>query len=305
MEEASTTQLESACPGKKATGGEPASPLSRPTWASVTWLGALPFVAVHVFALISVFFVPFSWGLVGLCLASYYLRMFGITAGFHRYFSHRAYKTNRAFQFFLAFLGGAAAQKGALWWAAHHRHHHKYSDQPEDLHSPLQFGFWWSHLGWVLTPDHEETRWDAIRDFAAYPELRWLNRYHLVAPILYATAIFLLWGWPGLVWGFFVSTVLLWHGTFTINSLSHVFGSRRYESGDTSRNNFLLAMLTLGEGWHNNHHTYMTSANQGFYWWELDPSYYVIRALSWVGITREVRKAPLRLLEARRLDRAS
>jgi stearoyl-CoA desaturase (Delta-9 desaturase) len=265
------------------------------------WLASIPFLLIHLAALVLVFFVPFSWGMVALCLGSYYLRMFAITAGYHRYFAHRSYKMNRIPQFLMALLGATATQKGALWWAANHRVHHRFSDQPTDVHSPVQHGFWWSHVGWVLSDSYDDTRWDQIQDLAKYPELVWVGRWHFVPVIAYALGIFAIWGLPGLVWGFLVSTVLLWHGTFTINSLSHVFGWQRYQSDDQSRNNPLLALITLGEGWHNNHHTYMSSTNQGFFWWELDLSYYAIKALSWLGITRDLRKPPLAALEAKRI----
>ncbi len=252
---------------------------------------SLPFLGVHIAAL-GIFLVGFRWYYPVVAIALYFVRMFGITAGFHRYFAHRSYKTNRAFQFVLALLGTLATQKGVLWWAAHHRDHHKYSDQPEDIHSPLQRGFWWSHAGWILCRKYDQTKFDRIRDFAKYPELRWLNKYHLVPPIALAVALFLIGSWPLLVWGFFFSTVLLWHGTFTINSLSHVFGSVRYQTTDTSKNNFLLALITMGEGWHNNHHYYMSTANQGWFWYEIDFSYYVLRLLSLTGLVYDLRTPP-------------
>lgn len=272
-----------------------AVPSAAPPRASLGW-NAAPFFAVHVAAAIGAVLVEFHWEYLALAVGMYYLRMFGITAGYHRYFSHRAYKTNRAFQLVLALLGTLAAQKGVLWWAAHHRDHHKYSDTERDLHSPVRRGFWWAHLGWILSDGYDETKLDRIRDFAKYPELRWLNTYWIVPPVVLAVGLFLIGGWGVLVWGFFVSTVLLWHGTFFINSLAHVFGSRRYETTDTSRNSMLLALLTLGEGWHNNHHCYQSSANQGFFWWELDGSYYALKALSWCRIVTDLRKPPARLL---------
>jgi len=257
---------------------------------SINWVTSAPFFAVHVFALVAPFFVPFHWSYVVWALALYYARMWAVTAGYHRYFAHRAYKTSRVFQFILAFLAQTSAQKGVLWWAANHRHHHRESDQPADLHSPLQDGFWWSHVGWILSDDHVETREEAIRDFARFPELRFLNRFYLLPPVLLALALLLIGGFPLLVWGFFVSTVLLWHGTFTINSLSHVFGSRRYRTTDTSRNNFLLALVTCGEGWHNNHHYHQNTANQGWFWWEVDATYYVLKLLSALGLVWDLRK---------------
>jgi stearoyl-CoA desaturase (delta-9 desaturase) len=228
--------------------------------------------------------------------------MFGITAGFHRYFSHRTYKTSRVFQFVLAWLGTTSAQKGVLWWSAHHRDHHKFSDQPEDLHSPLQKGLWWAHVGWILCPKNDATKFDRIRDFAKYPELRWLNKWHILPPVALAVLLFLVGGSGLLVWGFFVSTVILWHGTFTINSLSHVFGSTRYRTTDTSKNNFLLALLTLGEGWHNNHHFYQSTANQGWFWWEIDGSYYALRVLSLFGLVWDLRTPPKHIRDAHKID---
>jgi stearoyl-CoA desaturase (Delta-9 desaturase) len=277
--------------------GEDAHSMERPSARSsgsrdrIDWLTSIPFFAIHAAAL-GVFFVRFHWVYPLVALGLYYLRMFGITAGYHRYFAHRSYKTSRPVQFLLAFLGATSAQKGVLWWAAHHRDHHKYSDQPEDIHSPVQRGFWWSHVGWILSPKNDRTKIERIRDFAKYPELRWLNKYHLVPPTLLAVALFLIGGWPLLTWGFFLSTVVLWHGTFTINSLSHVFGRRRYQTTDDSRNNWLLALITCGEGWHNNHHFYMSTANQGFFWWEIDLSYYALKMMSWVGLVWDLRTPP-------------
>jgi len=259
---------------------------------------SLPFWAIHAAALGGVFLVGFRWWYPLVALATYYVRMFFVTAGYHRYFSHRAYKTSRWFQFVLAFGAESSAQKGALWWAAHHRDHHKYSDKPEDIHSPRQKGLWWAHLGWILSRKNDVTKFERIKDFAQYPELRWLNKWHLVPPTLLALAFYLLGGWPLLVWGFFVSTVLLWHGTFTINSLSHVFGSVRYQSDDDSKNNWVLALITCGEGWHNNHHYYQSTANQGFFWWEFDASYYTLRALSWLGVVWDLRTPPKHIRDA-------
>lgn len=271
----------------------------------IRWAQSIPFFLIHVVAIALAFLVPFSWGLLGLCLASYALRMFAITAGYHRYFSHRSYKLGRPAQFAMALLGSTAAQKGVLWWAANHRHHHRFSDLPQDIHSPRQAGFWWSHVGWILSDRYDKTRWEQVQDLAKFPELVWLDKYHLLPAVAYASLFFAFGGLPALAWGFLVSTVLLWHGTFTINSLSHVFGTQRYRSGDDSRNNPLLAVITLGEGWHNNHHTYMSSANQGFYWYEIDLSYYALKGLSWIGVARDLRKPPLALLEAKRLTPAA
>ncbi len=257
--------------------------------ARISLVRSLPFAAVHV-ACLAAFFVGFRWSYLAVCLALYYIRMFFVTAGYHRYFSHRSFKTSRPFQFVMAFMATTSVQKGVLWWAANHRHHHRYSDMEEDLHSPSLFGFWWSHVGWILSDKYNATQVDLIRDFHKYPELRWLNRYHLVPPVILAVSLFLLGGWGMLVWGFAISTVILWHSSFTVNSLSHLFGSRRYPTTDTSRNNVFLALLTMGEGWHNNHHHYMASARQGFFWWEVDLTYYLLKALSWFRIVWDLRQ---------------
>jgi stearoyl-CoA desaturase (delta-9 desaturase) len=257
---------------------------------------SVPFWLVHLACFLA-FFVDFSWSAVAVCAALFWLRMFGITAGYHRYFSHRSFKTGRAFQFVLALLGTLSVQKGVLWWAANHRTHHKFSDQEGDLHSPLRGGFYWSHMGWILCPQFDETDYTKIPDMAKYPELRWLNEHFLVPPVAMALALFAIGGMSWLVWGFFISTTLLWHATFAINSLAHVYGSRRYETTDTSRNNPWLAILTMGEGWHNNHHQFMNSVRQGFFWWEVDATYYILKALSWVGITWDLIQPPRRLYE--------
>lgn len=255
----------------------------------------IPFILMHV-ACAAVFFVGVSVEAVLLCVVLYMVRMFGLTAGYHRYFAHRAFKTSRFFQFVLAVVGTTAVQKGPLWWAAHHRQHHKYTDQEGDIHSPVTDGFWWSHIGWVISNKYDPTDFKGIKDFARYPELRWINKYHLIPAIALAVVCFLLGGWQWLVWGFVISTVLLYHGTFSVNSLAHMWGSRRYATGDDSRNNFLIALWTGGEGWHNNHHHYMASVKQGFYWWEIDFSYYALKMMSWVRLVWDLRVPPKQLL---------
>jgi len=257
----------------------------------------LPFWAAHFGAVYCVAVSGWSWAGFALAIGLYYVRMFFVTGVYHRYFSHRAYKTSRFFQFLLAFFGGMSVQKGALWWSGHHRHHHKFSDMEEDLHSVKQDGLAWSHVGWIVSPDHNETRYDLLRDYSRYPELVWLNRFHLVPVAIYAGVLYATLGNFGLIWGFLVSTVLLWHGTFTINSFSHVFGKRRYATTDDSRNNWFLALVTMGEGWHNNHHYYQSTANQGFYWWEIDLSYYVLLAFAKVGLIWDLRKPPQWVLD--------
>jgi stearoyl-CoA desaturase (delta-9 desaturase) len=265
----------------------------------IDFVKSLPFIGVHLTCL-TAFLTGVSWNAVLLCISLYFIRMFAITAGFHRYFSHKTYHTSRPFQFVLALIGCSALQKGPLWWASHHRHHHQHSDQAEDVHSPELMGFWWSHVGWILCRKYEETDYNIIKDFARYPELYWLNRFHVLPGIGLAAGCFLFASWQGLVWGFFISTVLLYHATFVINSLCHMFGKRRYQTTDTSRNSLILAVLTLGEGWHNNHHYYATSANQGFFWWELDVSYYALRLFSLFHLVWDLKNPPQHILDAAR-----
>jgi len=265
------------------TGRDPDSP---------QWLKSVPFVAVHVLAVVSPFVVHPTARLLALSLGVYAVLMFGVTAGYHRYFSHRAFRTSRAFQFVLAVLGSLSVQKGVLWWAAHHRDHHRHSDGPGDVHSPVQRGFWWSHVGWILSERYDATRADRVRELARFPELAWLDRYAVVVPVAFAAALFLAGGFPWLAWGFFVPVTVAWHVTFCINSVAHVLGRRRYATGDDSRNNFVLALLTFGEGWHNNHHHYPSTANQGWFWWEIDLTYYVLRALGALGIVWDLRTPP-------------
>jgi stearoyl-CoA desaturase (delta-9 desaturase) len=259
---------------------------------ATNWPKSIPFLAVHAVALAAPFLAPPTLRLVGLALALYAARMFAVTAGYHRYFSHRSYRTSRAFQLVLAVLGATAAQKGPLWWAGHHRDHHRYSDLPGDVHSPLLRGFWWSHVGWILSNGSDVVKLDRVRDLARFPELRLVDRFYLVPPIALAAGLLAVGGWPAFLWGFAVSTVLLWHGTFVINSLAHVFGGRRYATTDGSRNSFLLALITFGEGWHNNHHHFQGSVSQGFFWWEIDLTYYALRGLAALGLVWDLRRPP-------------
>ncbi|MBI3296517.1 MAG: acyl-CoA desaturase [Elusimicrobia bacterium] len=248
------------------------------------------FAGVHL-ACLGAFWTGVDAAAAGVCAALYLVRMFAITAGYHRYFSHRAFKTGRAFQFLLGLLGATSGQKGPLWWAAHHRNHHRYSDTKDDVHSPRHGGFWWSHAGWILSPHFAKTRLEAVPDLARFPELVWLDRWHFLAPVTLGLAC-AAHSPRMLVWGFFVSTTLLYHGTFTVNSLAHLFGSRRFATPDDSRNNPLVAALTLGEGWHNNHHQFPSVARQGLTAWELDPSHGVLKLLAAAGLVGELRAHP-------------
>lgn len=268
------------------------------------WLRISPFIALHL-SCVAVYWVGWSPVALAIALISYLVRMFAVTGFYHRYFSHRTFRTSRLAQFAFAVWGNAAAQRGPLWWAGHHRHHHQHSDQEEDVHSAQQRGFWWSHLLWIVSRAHFPTRLKRVHDLAAYPELCFLNRYDYLVPILLALGMYglgelLALRLPGLgtdglqmvVWGFCISTVALFHATSTINSLSHCFGSQRYPTGDQSRNNGLLALLTMGEGWHNNHHYCPGATRQGFFWWEVDLTYYGLKVLAWLGVIWKLHPVP-------------
>ena len=262
-------------------------------------LQTLPFILIHLAAIAVVCFVPLTWTSAGLFLGFYFLRMFGITGGYHRYFSHRSYSTSRWFQFLLAWIGCSAVQKGPLWWAQNHRNHHRHSDEEDDPHSPVVRTFWWAHIGWVLSGKYRRSDTNGIKDFAVYPELRFLNYFHWLPGLLLAGLCYAVDGLSGLGWGFFVGTVILYHGTFLVNSVCHVWGRRRYNTTDQSRNNWWAALFTMGEGWHNNHHHYMSCARQGFKWWEIDVTYYIIRTMAFVGLVWDVREPTENALNSR------
>ncbi len=257
---------------------------------------AVPFVLVHL-ACLGAIWTGVTWQALTLGVLLYCARMFGVTGGYHRYFSHRTYKANRAFQFFLAFLAQSTAQKSVLWWGAKHRHHHLYSDGEEDIHSPRHTGFFYSHVGWIFDRKNETTDLAKIDDFARYPELVLLHKYELVPAIILALLCFATAGWSGLVIGFFWSTVALYHATFCINSLAHVHGTKRYVTGDDSRNNWILAFFTMGEGWHNNHHAYQASVRQGFRWWEIDFTYYLLLGCKKLGLVSDMELPPQAVLK--------
>ncbi len=272
----------------------------------VNWIRCLPFVILHLGCL-GIFVVGWSWTAVAAAAVLYLVRMFGITGIYHRYFSHRTFKTSRAAQFLFALLGASSAQRGPLWWAANHRNHHRESDTPADPHSPVHYSFFRSHAGWFMCTRYYATQYERIRDFARFPELVWLNRFDKAIPAALGLGVYLfglllehtvpnlgVTGMQLFVWGFVLSTVILFHATASINSLAHMVGNKRYDTGDESRNNFLLALITLGEGWHNNHHKHMACTRQGFYWWEIDITYYMLKMLSWAGVIWDLKPVPRR-----------
>ena len=257
----------------------------------IIYPSTIPFILVHLGCFAAIW-TGVTWQALAICVTLYWLRIFAIGAGYHRYFSHRSYSTSRAFQFVLAFMSQTTTQKSVIWWASKHRHHHLYSDTGHDVHSPRHHGFIYSHLGWIFSRKHDEPDFAKVSDLTRYPELMWLHKVEVLPAVLLAGLCYLVAGWSGLVVGFLWSTVLVYHATFCINSLAHVSGRKRYVTGDNSRNNWLLAIFTMGEGWHNNHHAYQSSVRQGFKWWEFDPTYYLLRALSWTGLVWDLKTPP-------------
>ncbi|MCG8404998.1 MAG: acyl-CoA desaturase [Phycisphaerales bacterium] len=285
-----------------------------PEGHEVDWFRIIPYISLHLMCL-GVIWVGWSPIAVGIAVALYLVRMFAITGFYHRYFSHRTFQTSRFCQFLFAVAGNSAVQRGPLWWAAHHRDHHRHSDQENDIHSPHQHGFLWSHVGWITSKSNVYTRTEAVPDLAKYPELRFLDRFDVFVPVLLATALFILGclleayapslqttGPQMLIWGFFVSTVVLAHATFSINSLAHLIGRKRYRSKDESRNSLFLAIITLGEGWHNNHHYHPGAVRQGFYWWEIDITYYGLLLMSKLGLIWDMNRLPIKVRESNKLD---
>ena len=280
----------------------------------IQWLRIIPFIVLHVSCL-AVFWVGVSWFAIAFMLMFYFIRMFAITAFFHRYLAHKTFQTSRFIQFVFSVIGTMSAQRGPLWWAAHHRYHHRYTDTAQDPHSSTH-GFWYSHVGWFLNDYNFATRKDVIKDWLKYPELVWLDRFSLIVVLLTAAGIYTLGEWLAnaapqlstsglqlLVWGFVISTVLLIHATLCINSLAHHYGSRDFDTNDHSRNNLFLSLITLGEGWHNNHHFYAGSTRQGFYWWQIDMTFYVLKVMSWLGLVWGLKPIPQRVYEASHITR--
>ena len=280
----------------------------------IDWMRVIPFILLHLSCLL-IFVVGFSWIAFIVCISLFAIRMFAITGFYHRYFSHKTFKTSRFVQLLFAMIGATAVQRGPLWWAAHHRGHHMHSDTSEDKHSPKEHGFLWSHMGWFLTKSNFVTNTKFIRELIRFPELRIIDRFDLLMPLALSIGLFIAGhylnqyepqlntnGFQLFIWGFSLSTVMLYHATFLVNSVAHQWGKKRYETKDTSRNNFIIAILTFGEGWHNNHHHYPGSARQGFYWWEIDLNYYVLKFLAMMGVIWDVRTVSDNIRESKKIE---
>ena len=280
----------------------------------IDWMRVIPFIILHL-SCFMIFFVGFSWTAFVVCMSLFAIRMFAITGFYHRYFSHKTFRTSRFVQCLFAMIGATAVQRGPLWWAAHHRGHHMHSDTTEDKHSPKEHGFIWSHMGWFLTKSNFVTNTKLIRELIRFPELRIIDRFDLLMPLALSISLWVIGyyleqyepslhtnGFQLFIWGFSVSTIMLYHATFLVNSVAHQWGKKRYETKDTSRNNFIIAILTFGEGWHNNHHHYPGSARQGFYWWEIDLTYYVLKFLAMIGIIWDVRTVSENIRESKKIE---
>lgn len=263
----------------------------------ISWNFLVPFCLIHL-ACLGVIWTGISPAPLVAAVVLYALRIFGITAGYHRLYSHRSYHIpSRALRCIMWFLATSSAQRGVRWWASHHRNHHRHSDQEGDLHSPTQTSLLWSHTGWQYHKSAADTDHGSIRDFdKAFPELATIDRFAWVSPLALIALCLALWGWQGFVIAFCWSTVACWHATFTINSLCHVWGTRPFETTDTSRNNFLLALLLFGEGWHNNHHAFQSSCRQGHTWWQLDISWMVLRLGAMLGLVTKMKEPPPRAM---------
>ena len=280
----------------------------------IDWMRVIPFIILHL-SCFMIFFVGFSWTAFVVCMSLFAIRMFAITGFYHRYFSHKTFRTSRFVQCLFAMIGATAVQRGPLWWAAHHRGHHMHSDTTEDKHSPKEHGFIWSHMGWFLTKSNFVTNTKLIRELIRFPELRIIDRFDLLMPLALSISLWVIGyyleqyepslhtnGFQLFIWGFSVSTIMLYHATFLVNSVAHQWGKKRYETKDTSRNNFIIAILTFGEGWHNNHHHYPGSARQGFYWWEIDLTYYVLKFLAIMGIIWDIRTVSENIRESKKIE---
>jgi len=275
----------------------PEAPPRASWWSTAGIVKVVLFVLLQL-APLAMIWTGVDWRSVLLCAICYFVNMVGVTVGFHRYFSHRSYKTSRWFRFVLGCLGCTALQKGPLWWASAHRQHHREADTSKDVHSPVTGSVWWSHMGWVFAGDWNDGKLQSVGDLSRFRELRWLEHIDWLPAVGLAAVCLLVGGWSGLVVGFFLGNLLSRHAAFLVNSVCHLWGRRRFPTADASRNNLLVAILTLGEGWHNNHHHYQSSANQGFRWWEIDVGYYIIRLLGCFGLVWDIRTPPLAKLAA-------
>jgi len=239
---------------------------------------------------LGVFFVPFDSHAVAIFCGAYLIRGFGVSVIYHRYFAHRTFRTSRVMQFLFGLYGTTTVLGGPLWWAQTHREHHRHADTPDDIHSPRYQGFVYSHCGWFLTHAHRDVDLSKVSDLARFPEMMFLERWGGAFKLLYIGCAYWLFGVVGLVWGFFVPTVVVIQMVHWIQSVSHSLGGyRRYPTPDESRNHWLFGVVSMGEGFHHNHHAFPASARLGLLWWEIDVGYYLLVGLAWLRLIRDLR----------------
>ena len=267
--------------------------IATPTKLSLSWPVILFMAFIHLGALFALLPSNFSWAVVGVALLLHWITGgLGITLGFHRLVTHRSFQTPKWLEYFLVFCGSLACQGGPIEWIGLHRHHHAHSDQEVDHHNSGR-GFWWSHMGWMFydVPAKQEIP-RFTRDIIDDPVYQFLEKYFLVVQAALGVVLYLIGGWPFVVWGIFVRLVVVYHCTWFVNSATHKFGYRTYDAGDASTNCWWVALVTYGEGWHNNHHAFQYSARHGLKWWEIDMTWMTIRFLQLLGLAQKVKLAP-------------
>ncbi len=259
-----------------------------PDWSIIIYMAAIHFVAL--FALIP---SNFNWHAIAVAFVLYWITGgLGITLGFHRLVSHRSFQTPKWLEYCLVFCGTLACQGGPIEWIGLHRIHHKFSDTEPDPHDSNK-GFWWSHMGWMLSqnPSSKEVprfTQDIIND----PVYQFFQKYFIPIQVVLGLILYSFGGWPFVIWAIFVRLVVVFHCTWFVNSATHKFGYQSYESEDNSKNCWWVALLTFGEGWHNNHHAYQYSARHGLRWWEIDLTWMTISLLQSLGLATSVKLAP-------------
>ena len=264
--------------------------------SNINWVTAAFMVAFHVLALVALWF--FSWQNLAVALVLHWMAVgFGISLGYHRLHTHRGFKTSKTFEYFLAICGTLTLEGGPIFWVATHRKHHQLSDQDGDPHSPREGGFW-AHMGWILFGDTHHNNTELMGRYA--PDLnrdrfyRWLNSYHWVPLTTLGLILLATGGWSMVLWGIFLRVVVGLHGTWLVNSATHMWGTRRFETRDDSRNSWWVALLTFGEGWHNNHHAHPVSARHGLAWYEFDISWITLKFFNAIGVVSDLKVAKVR-----------
>ncbi|MCA1592933.1 MAG: fatty acid desaturase [Acidobacteria bacterium] len=257
----------------------------------INWSTCITMVVFHAASIAALFM--FTWkGLAAAALLWWISGSLGIGMGFHRLLTHRGFKTPKWVEYFLTICGMLTLESGAINWVATHRIHHSHTDAPGDPHTPRD-GAWWAHIGWILTGTAQQHDEAILRRYT--PDLMkdkvhvWLNKWFYLPLVVVGVLLFALGGWSLLMWGIFMRVTVGWHATWLVNSATHMWGTRRFETNEDSTNNPVVALLTFGEGWHNNHHAYPRAARHGFAWYELDVNWMGIRALQLLGLAHDIK----------------